>query len=256
MGALGWEGSQPDLWDIELELEASNATAQAAETQDAAADEIEDGGLFPLSAAGSRAIGETENPATRILAHPHTSLLLDGDLRTGLLLGEHAEVAINLRIDIAHAGHVFIVASTVEREIRRCERALREILRTDPRTRARDVGPALRARLARDPVPAAIKGHGLLLRALEGKDGSVRASMIGNPTIAPLALLRWTSFTTAFALAALADQHLTVSAHETEFPYELNSPRMKPIAGGIPRGAIELEVLVRAEQSTRVVATV
>jgi hypothetical protein len=229
---------------------------QTASAEDAAAAETEDGGLFPLSEAGPRPVQVTENPATRILTMEGTQRLLESDLDSVSNVDELPSVEVNVRIRLPRAGHVLIVAATVEREIRRCERALYEVHKANPGIRAPQVVDALPAQLARDPSPAAISGPGLLLRAIEYKGGSTRLSMVGSAEIPPLALLQWTGFTVAFAMAALADTHLALSAHGSEFDYSLDAPRMKPIAGGLPAGGLELEVLVCSRTPTRVIATI
>src|SRR5690606_22543003 len=114
-------------------------------------------------------------PAARLLALPIGHQLAGSDdARARTREGEDSTTHIVITVGLAAAGHALLVASTIEREIRRCERAARAAgERGSP-----SFTPEFLGELAATPHPGNIKEDGLRLTEARIKDGRLILSMV------------------------------------------------------------------------------
>lgn len=233
--AFGLEGVPGDLFDASDELDGVDL---AATDELARANGLDHDGLLPLDLLPTGAGVNDRFPAARLFNLPvHHQLTGRDDARRDSESGDDTAHII-IRVGLAAAGHALLVASTIEREIRRCERAARVVSE-------RGASPSTREflrELAATPHPGNIKEDGLRLTEARIEEGHLTLSMV-QPSRWYLSLHRWPRLTIAFATAAIADRYF----HFLEGPaapmtVQLPATRLKAVAGGIPEGAVEVRL--------------
>ncbi|WP_289020128.1 hypothetical protein [uncultured Ornithinimicrobium sp.] len=233
--ALGLDGFQEDLFDIADDLDGVDLAAAEEVAQENGL--IEDG-LFPLDQSLPGTSRYDRNPALRLLESPlRDRLTRRDDAKPGQVGGADGSAQIETLIRLEAAGHALLVASTIEREIRRCERAARAAQRGGG---APTTALFLRE-LSEAPHPWHIKEDGLrLVSATNDAEGRL-VLVMSEPKRAYLSLARWPRLTMAFATAAIADRYLSfIDESGWETQVELPTTRLKAIAGGIPHGGVEV----------------
>lgn len=238
--AFGLEGVPGDLFDASDELDGVDL---AAADELARANGIDHDGLFPLDLLPPGNTVHDRFPAARLLDLPIGRQLAgmdDARARSGD--SEDTTTRIVITVGLAAAGHALLVASTIEREIRRCERAARAAgERGSP-----SFTPEFLGELAATPHPGNIKEDGLRLTEARIEDGSLILSMV-QPSRPYLSLQRWPRLTIAFATAAIADRYFHFSeAPSLPLTVELPATRLKAVAGGIPESTVEVWLSSRA----------
>lgn len=201
-----------------------------------------EGTLFSLDETPRQASWGTsiESLALRLLDHPVCRTLAQLDLQSAPPHPGNSPAQLKVRTSLDAAGHALLVASSIEREIRRCERAAKRVER---RGRAGNPTEEFLHVLGKVPHPWGIKDDGLRLTNAElGADGRLRLLM-SEPATPYACLAYWPRLTVAFAASAIADLELHLDdTPDRKIDVRLPPARLKAIAGGVPRGSVEIHL--------------
>lgn len=234
-GSFGLDGLQQDIFDVDDALDGSRAPT-AGEPFVANSPGVADS-LFRFDTLPTPTL--ERNPGTRVLDAPELAdlLQLDAQSWSGGSSSDLAEVEVRVRLDAA--GHALLLAASVEREIRRCERVAQQVA-ASPCGPA-DVDNTFVRRLRDTPLPWGIKDDGLRLVGAAITKGGALSIRMAQPRREYLCLARWPRVVVSLAVAAVTDRWLRViDASGWEREIELPATRMKAIAGGVPRAAVEV----------------
>jgi len=241
-GALMLDGFQQDLFDTEDVLDGVAVSAAEEVAEEWMSGQSD--GLFSLDQIPTVvAAANGHNPALRLLEAPVREELarLDAASRHERD-GCDSRMQVEVLVQLEAAGHALLVASTIEREIRRCERAAQRAVTFGGRDAAAVTHEFVRE-LSTAPHPWGIKNDGLRLTDAAIKaDGRLRVRMT-EPQESYVSLTLWPRLVIAFATSAIVDERFAFSdgsgwAREIRLPMT----RLKAIAGGLPCGALEVRL--------------